>query len=148
MQNPFRCCTVSTLQSPVKRCASAVLQNPVNTMAFTMVQMLLTAPLVTVVRNGTTFCVSPLQTKPFLFLTLLHFSLVTLLIACRPAVHANLFRLCTFRSSFRWQFELLALATIVFFSVVMHMLRSVLFIYIKRRTQPAIPTAASLSADG
>ena len=146
------------LYEPVTPCAFGVLhkthcalgvlpQNPVNTMAFIMVQMLLLAPLVTLVNDGTAFCVSPLpplRFKPFLFLAVLQTVLVTLLILCGPAVHANLFHLYTFEFSFRWKLETLGLWTIFMYVVAMGIVRRVLAMRSKRGIHP-VPAAAAIT---
>jgi len=144
-RGPLTHYALAMLHRPLTHCALGVLQNPVNTMAFTMVQMLLLAPLVTLVSDGTAFCVSPLRFKPFLFLAVLQFVLVSLLILCGPAVHANLFRLYTFDFGFRWKFELLGLWTIVMFAVAMSIVRRVLAIRSKRGVQPMPAAAASIT---
>ena len=139
-------CPFGVLHEPVFHCALGVLlQNPVNTMAFTMVQMLLLAPLVTLVNDGTAFCVSPLRFKPFLFLAVLQVVLVTLLILCGPAVHANLFRLYTFDFSFRWKLEVLGLWTILMYIVAMSIVRRVLAMRSKRGIRPVIAAVASIT---
>ncbi len=139
-------CAVDVLHVPVTHCALGVLlQNPVNTMAFTMVQMLLLAPLVTLVGDGTAFCVSPLRFKPFLFLAVLQIVLVTLLILCGPLVHANLFHLYTFEFSFRWKLETLGLWTIFMYIVAMSIVRRVLAMRSKRGIQPVPAAAASIA---
>ena len=74
--------TLAKLHGLLTHCALAELQNPVDTVAVTMVQMLLLAPLVRLVRDGTTFCVFPLQLKPFLFIIWMQFLFVTLLVLC------------------------------------------------------------------
>ena len=146
LHEPVTPCAFGVLRKPVTRCALGVLlQNPVNTMAFTMVQTLLLAPLVTLVSDGTAFCVSPLRFKPFLFLAVLQIVLVTLLILCGPAVHANLFHLYTFEFSFRWKLETLGLWTIFMYIVAMGIVGRVLAMRSKRGIQPAPAAAASIT---
>lgn len=113
----------------------AVLQNPVNTMAWYTVQMLLLAPLVGLVRDCAIFCVPPIRTKPFACLGSLYFIMLTAVITCGPAVHANLFHLYVYPSSFRWKFELLGVSTIALFMLCMHTVRSMLFMYAKQKIQ-------------
>ena len=113
-------------------------------MAFIMVQMLLSVPLVTLVKDDTAFCVSPLRFKPFLFLAVLQTVFGTLLILCGPAAHANLFHLYTFEFSFRWKLEMLGLWTIFMYVVAMGIVRRVLAMRSKRGIHP-VPAAAAIT---
>ena len=110
-----------------------LLQNPVNTMAWSIVQLQLLGPLVVLVRECGPFTMPPLRFKPLVLLMSLWSLLLTAVVLAGPPDHANLFHLYIYPCTFRWRFELFALGSIIPYTVLLRLVRYLIFRHEGRR---------------